>query len=117
MHFPRAPLTPGGTRQDKGLNTQPPPMVPVLGPGAVGVSPAGMAELEAATRMGVRGEAGLSIKETRFWDSGRVEGSFQSAFNNPQRTSSFQDQAIPAVCWHLTSRRAQVSQAYMGAVS
>lgn len=39
MHFPRAPLTPGGTRQDKGLNTQPPPMVPVLGPGAVGVSP------------------------------------------------------------------------------
>lgn len=76
-----------------------------------------VAELEAATRMGVRGEAGLSIKETRFWDSGRVEGSFQSAFNNPQRTSSFQDQAIPAVCWHLTSRRAQVSQAYMGAVS
>lgn len=57
-----------------------------------------VAELEAASRMGVRGEAGLSIKETRFWDSGRVEGSFQSAFNNPHR--ALQDQANPAVCWH-----------------
>lgn len=57
-------------------------------------------QLEAATKMGVRGGAGLTIKETRFWDSGRVEGSFQSAFNNPHRASSLQDQATPAVCWH-----------------
>lgn len=59
-----------------------------------------VAELEAVTKMGVRGEVGLSIKETRFWDSGRVEGSSQSAYNNPHRASSLQGQAIPAVCWH-----------------
>lgn len=59
-----------------------------------------MAELEAATRMGVLGEAGLTIKETKFGDSDHVEGSFQTAFNNPHRASSLQDQALPAVCWH-----------------
>lgn len=58
-----------------------------------------VSESEAATRMGVRGEAGLTMKKTRFGDSGHVEGSFQAAFNNPHRASRLQDQAIPAVCW------------------
>lgn len=42
-----------------------------------------MAELEADTSMGV-GEGKFTIKETRFGDSGRVDGSFQSAFNSPR---------------------------------
>lgn len=59
-----------------------------------------LAKLGAATRMGARGEAGLTIKETRFPDSGCVEGNFQTALNKPHRASRLQDQAIPAVCLH-----------------
>lgn len=50
-----------------------------------------MAELEADTSMRV-GEGKFTIKETRFGDSGRVDGSFQSAFNSPHQTG-------PAVYW------------------
>lgn len=55
-----------------------------------------MAELEADTSTGV-GEGKFTIKETRFGDSGRVDGSFQSAFNNPHRGNILQDQTGPAV--------------------
>lgn len=57
-----------------------------------------MAELEADTSMGV-GEGKFTIKETIFGDSGRVDGSFQSAFNNKDKGSILQDQTGPAVCW------------------
>lgn len=50
-----------------------------------------MAELEADTSMRV-GEGKFTIKEIRFGDSVRVDGSFQSAFNSPQQTD-------PAVYW------------------
>lgn len=50
-----------------------------------------MAELEADASMRVGGGK-CTIKETRFGDSGRVDGSFQSAFNSPHQTG-------PAVCW------------------
>lgn len=55
-----------------------------------------MAELEADTSMGVgEGKGKLTIKETRFGDSGRVDGSFQSAFNNPHKGTILQDQTGP----------------------
>lgn len=56
-----------------------------------------MAELEADTSMRV-GEGKFTIKETRFGDSGRVDGSFQSAFNNPHWGNILQDHTGPAVC-------------------
>lgn len=57
-----------------------------------------MAELGAATRVGVR-EGKLAKKGASVWDSGPVEGSFRSAFHDPHRDNSLRDQAVPGVCW------------------
>lgn len=79
-----------------------------------------LAELGAATRMGVRAEAGLTVKKTRFRDTGYVEGSFQTALVKEHRASKPSRPGYPCrlLAWgHLMSRRAQVSQAYMGPVT
>lgn len=73
-----------------------------------------LAELGAATRMGAGGEAGLTIKKTRFRDSGYVEGSFQTALVKQHRASSLQDQAIPAVSWHGGTCTVQEGTSFTG---